>query len=312
MTSALVHPQIRANADAIAMEFASAQPYRHVVLEDFFTPEYAHALLAQFPEFDTKHALNEAGLVGNKAVVERIRGIGAQYAVLDDLVKSEAFLALVSKLTSISDLLYDPYYFGGGTHENRHGQDLDPHIDFNRHPVEAWHRRLNLIVYLNPDWQADWGGNLEVHSDPHALDNKIKAITPSFNRCVIFETNEISWHGFNRIDLPAAHADKSRKSIALYFYTKTRPLEELGDTHSTIYVDRPLPARLCAGHQLDAQDMQILNVSIARRDQHIQRLYRNATAVQKQLEQANAALQRGALGRLIYFVRRFLQRLLAH
>ena len=191
---------------------------------------------------------------------------------------------MIGRLTGIPNLLYDRWYFGGGTHENREGQDLDPHVDFNRHPIENWHRRLNLIVYLNPDWQDDWGGSLELHSDPRAADDRVSVITPLYNRAVIFETTETSWHGFNRIALPASKQDVSRKSVALYFYTVDRPEAELADTHSTIYVDRPLPEKFAEGHVLTDADVQELRVLLSRRDQHNQRLYRDITELGKRLD----------------------------
>ena len=86
-----------------------------------------------------------------------------------------------------------------------------------------------------------------------------------------------------------------------------RPAEELADTHSTIYVDRPLPERFRAGHTLTAADVEELRVLLARRDQHNQRLYRDNTALTRQLEQAQAALHAGRLGRLRYFVGRLLR-----
>jgi hypothetical protein len=306
--SSIVNPEVLADAETYAREFARRDPFRHVVIENFLSPEYAERLLADFPPFDTKRALNEAGEVGGKAVVEQIRGIGPAYAALDDAIQSRAFLALVERITGIPELLYDPHYFGGGTHENREGQDLDAHVDFNRHPVERWHRRLNLIVYLNKEWHDTWGGSLEIHSDPRRADNRIKLITPLFNRCVIFETNEISWHGFSRIGLPPEHRALSRKSVALYFYTRERPADELADTHSTIYVDRPLPSQFAPGRTLDAHDVEELRVLLARRDQHNQRLYRDITHLTKQLEQALAALHAGRLGRLRYFVSRLMAR----
>ena len=303
-----ISAHVKTGAKVIAAEFSSAKPYRHVAINDFFEASYAQELLAQFPAFDSSRALNEAGEVGGKAVVEKIRDIGASYAALDDLVQSAEFLTLVSELTGVADLRYDPYYFGGGTHENRSGQDLDPHVDFNRHPVENWHRRLNLIVYLNPQWHDGWGGSLELHSDPHAADNRVKLLTPIFNRCVIFETNEISWHGFSRIQIPDTHPGVTRKSIALYFYTDSRPAQEIADTHSTIYVDRPLPAFVTAGHTLTDHDACTIQTLVARRDQHNQRLYRDLMRTQKELDAANTALRRGRLGRIAHFARRMFAR----
>ncbi len=266
----------------------------------------AARLLAEFPAFDPKFAKNEAGEIGNKAVVERIRGIGPAYAELDDLIQTRGFLDLVGRITDIAGLQYDPWYFGGGTHENRHGQDLDPHIDFNRHPIDKSHRRLNLILYLNREWDDAWGGSLELHRDPRADDDEVITITPLFNRCVIFETHEHSWHGFPRIDLPESHRHLSRRSIALYFYTADRPAEEIAKTHSTVYVDRPLPSQFSAGHTLTEADVETLRVLLKRRDMHNQRLYRDIADLTAQLEQAQAALAAGRLGRLTHIARRML------
>jgi hypothetical protein len=305
----VVHPEVLHRADAYAQAFAQARPFRHVQIEGFFAPEYLERLRAEFPAFDPRYARNEEGTVGNKAVVERIRGIGPAYAQLDSLIQSKPFLDLVSKITGIPDLLYDAWYFGGGTHENRHGQDLDPHVDFNRHPITGWHRRLNLIVYLNPEWEEAWGGCLDLHRDPAADDDEVVRIAPLDNRCVIFETNEISWHGFERIDLPESKRELSRRSIALYFYTAERPADELADSHSTIYVERPLPGRFVDGHVLDAEDVQVLRTLLARRDQHIARQYRDIARITTELDAARSLLARSRLGRRIGLARRALARL---
>ena len=304
----MLSPKISTAANELASQFRNAQPFRHIVIDDFLTPDYCAELLRQFPPFERGNARNEAGELGAKSTVEKIRDLGPSYAALDDLIQTREFLDLIGTITGIPDLLYDPWYFGGGTHENREGQDLDPHVDFNRHPVERWHRRLNLIVYLNHEWNDAWGGSLELHSDPRSPDDRIELVTPLYNRAVIFETTETSWHGFSRIALPDDKKSLSRKSIALYFYTSDRPAEELADTHSTIYVDRPLPERFRAGVTLSDADVQELRTLLGRRDQHNQRLYRDITALTAQLENAQRALHGGRLGRLRYFVRRLLGR----
>jgi hypothetical protein len=292
----LISTATQARVTELAAQFQRREPFRHVVIDDFLERGAAERLLAEFPAFDTRRALNEMGEVGQKAVVEQIRALGSSYAALDDLIQTRDFLGLISAITGIPDLLYDPHYFGGGTHENRHGQDLDAHVDFNRHPATHTHRRLNLIVYLNPEWDEAWGGCLELHSDPRSEANRTLTVAPLFNRAVIFETTEWSWHGFPRIDLPEGKRELSRKSIALYFYTKERPQEELADTHSTIYVDRPLPERFVEGRRLDDHDVQELKVLLKRRDMHIERLYRDVQNIQAQFEnlQRQVGLIRGS------------------
>jgi len=187
-------------ADAYAGTFAAARPFRHVAIADFLDRALCERLLADFPAFEARHALNEMGEVGGKAVRMDVRDISEAYRELDRYLQTPEFLGFVSRVTGIPDLLYDPDYVGGGTHENRQGQGLDAHVDFNYHPRTKWHRRLNLIVYLNPRWEPAWGGELELHADPWqpAADDVVR-IPPLFNLCAIFETTESSWHGFSEI-----------------------------------------------------------------------------------------------------------------
>jgi hypothetical protein len=306
--SDLIAPVHRAGTTDLRARFEQAQPFRHLVLDDFLVPGFAAELLAQFPSFERGSAIAEDGSASLKSTVERIRDLGSAYSRLDDLVKTRGFLDYIGAITGIPGLLYDPWYFGGGTHENRHGQDLDAHVDFNRHPVERWHRRLNLIVYLNHRWQDEWGGSLELHSDPRSAHDQVLVVTPLFNRAVIFETTEWSWHAFPPIRLPESEQPLSRKSIALYFYSEDRPAAELADTHSTIYVDRPLPARFAPGRNLAPEDVEELRILLTRRDMHIQRLYRDIGNVTHQLEQAQAALADGPVGKIGHLGQRLLAR----
>ncbi|MDO3383859.1 2OG-Fe(II) oxygenase [Gilvimarinus algae] len=282
----LSHTTLAAD-DQMAETFQQARPFSHLVVDNFFNPTFCEALLSEFPAFDDERAKNENGTLGRKATYPNIRDIGPTYQKLDTLIKSREFLDWVSKATGIDDLIYDPDYFGGGTHENCHGQDLDPHVDFNRHPVTGHHRRLNLIVYLNHEWSADWGGAIEFHTDPRLPphENAITEVAPLFNRCVIFATHDHSWHGFKRISLPAGDSDPhTRKSVALYFYTKTRPAAEYHGRHSTIYIERPLPEHIRPGQLLSEQDYQQIQALLARRDQHLARLYRDNHRLQNLLD----------------------------
>lgn len=263
--------QVRQQVDECRERFLHAQPFRHVMIENFFEPAFAARLLEEFPSFDKKLSINESGHTSGKAVNTNIRAISPAYQELYELLGSHPFLDFVSRLSGIPDLLLDPKMFGGGTHENLHGQDLDPHVDFNYDEARQLHRRLNLIVYMNPEWRSEWGGALEIHSNPRRPDeNQIHSFDPLFNRCVMFETNEYSWHGFPKIDQPEDQRHLSRKSISIYLYTKNRPAEETAPVHATFYVQRPLPERFAAGHALTGDDVTELRRLLTRRDQWIE------------------------------------------
>ncbi len=282
-----LNPATLESTPELAERFEQAQPFSHLVIDNFLREDFCQALLDEFPAFDRERARTENGTIGRKAVHNQVCDIGKHYRTLDEVIQSPEFLEWLSRATGIPDLLYDPDYFGGGTHENRHGQDLDPHVDFNRHPITYHHRRLNLIVYLNHEWSEEWGGAIEFHRDPRLSpqDNRIIKVQPLFNRCVIFATHDHSWHGFERITLPEGDADpRSRKSVALYFYSKTRPAHEYTGHHSTIYVERPLPEHIQPGIQLTDEDYQQIQVLLARRDQHLARLYRDNQHLQEMLD----------------------------
>jgi Rps23 Pro-64 3,4-dihydroxylase Tpa1-like proline 4-hydroxylase len=266
---------VRERAEALRGEFQSATPFRHVVMDDFLTPVFCGQLMAEFPPFDPKKARNEFGEVGGKAVFMNLPQLGPAYSVLDKMLRNRKFLSFMGRITGIPDLLYDRNYVGGGTHENLDGQDLDPHVDFNYHPDTYLYRRLNLIIFLNPEWRKEWGGVLELHVNPWlpAEKNPLKTIVPVANRAVVFETSEVSWHGFNRISLPPEKRHLSRRSIAVYYYTKRRPADAAGLPHSTIYVPRPLPAHIQAGYTLSEEDVDALRTLVVRRNMQIRFLY---------------------------------------
>lgn len=271
----LIHPNVAGRAGQLRGEFDSATPFRHLVIDEFLTRDACSNLMTEFPPFDREHAHNEIDEIGGKAVFQRLRDLGPTYAQLDAMLRSSEFLNFVGQITGIPELIYDPKYVGGGTHENLHGQELDPHVDFNYHPNTELHRRLNLIVFLNPEWREEWGGALEFHLNPWLppKEDPVKTVVPIANRCVIFETTETSWHGFKRIRLPADKRHLSRRSIAVYYYTKERPVNELAPAHSTVYVPRPLPAQIRAGYTLREDDVAAVETLIARRDGQIKFLY---------------------------------------
>ena len=102
-------------------------------------------------------------------------------------------------------------------HEISQGGHLSIHADFNHHKPMNLERRINLLIYLNKDWKPEYGGQLELWDK--SMKHKVVDVVPSFNKCVIFNTNSDSFHGNpGVINHPQSIP---RKSIALYYYTST-------------------------------------------------------------------------------------------
>ena len=263
----MITNEVIERAEAIQYEFQHAKPFRHVAIDNFLSVECCEALLRDFPAFDEKRARDERGFVGRKAVVEHVADISPFYREFYEYICSSPFLVVMSKLTGIEDLIADRTLFGGGTHNNLDGQGLDAHIDFNIDERTMLHRRINLLVYLNKEWEEAWGGAIELHSSPrNPIVDEVASFLPLFNRAVIFETNEYSWHGFRRITLPQSKQHLSRKSFSIYLYTKDRPAEEVVAPHTTFYVPQPLPPALRVGHTLTEEDMLQLHIRTQGRD----------------------------------------------
>jgi Rps23 Pro-64 3,4-dihydroxylase Tpa1-like proline 4-hydroxylase len=296
----LVRAVVRERTEELRREFEGGQPFRHVVVDEFLEPEFCRELMREFPPFESQYALNERGEPGRKAVVTALAELGPAYARFDRLMKDREFLEWMGRVTGVERLLYDADYVGGGTHENLDGQELDWHVDFNFHPRLGTHRRLNLIVFLNERWEESWGGCLELLREPNAAGAAGgKTVVPVANRAVVFETTESSWHGFRRVQLPPA-VHTSRRSIAVYFYTATRPQGEQAPSHGTVYYQRPLPDWVRAGHTLSNAEAQEIEMLVARRDEQIRFLYGRELKFSRLIESLTASpsrLRSGSGGR---------------
>ena len=120
---------------------------------------------------------------------------------LNHVLASPEFCELISHALGIPSLLADEKLVGGGMHQTAARGHLDVHVDFNYLEDRGWHRRANLLVFLNRGWQPEWGGEFELWD----ADVKVRhhAHLPIFNRCVLFETNEVSFHGVTAVKCPA-------------------------------------------------------------------------------------------------------------
>lgn len=291
--SILLDKNVYEHTFSLRENFESEKPFKHVLIEPFFENNFRRELVEQFPVVADPSVLrNEFGGASRKSARADVRNLGPAYRKLDDLFRAPEFLAHLSAITGVENLVYDPEYHGAGTHENLNGQAMDPHVDFNYHRTTGFHRRLNLIIYLNEDWQPDWGGAIEFHKNPWDFENdKTVSYLPLMNHAVIFETTETSWHGFERVSLPQEHRDRSRRSITVYYYTKERPPAETAPKHATIYVQRGIPKGINAGEIVTLSAYDELHALFHHRNGYLKALYERETGYEAQLASARGRIR---------------------
>jgi Rps23 Pro-64 3,4-dihydroxylase Tpa1-like proline 4-hydroxylase len=219
----------------IKRDFNSKVPFRYTTFEGVFLADKADEILAQYPTI-TNGKWDGTTYVDQKNKFSKTTF--DENSVLDRVFKelnSKEFLAYLEEVTGIQGLEGDAQLFGGGLHQSIKGAFLNVHVDYNFHPETKYHRRLNVIVYMNKDWKDEYEGHLELWDLQDGKKQLIGKYAPTFNRCVIFETNEISFHGHPH-ELKAPEGI-NRKSLAVYYYTPTRPDGEIAHEHNTIYVN---------------------------------------------------------------------------
>jgi Rps23 Pro-64 3,4-dihydroxylase Tpa1-like proline 4-hydroxylase len=216
--------------------YIANKPFSHIVLDNFINEKLLQGILEEFPDLSKLKSgikFNDSRQI--KFASNGFADISPKASELISYFNSDLFLTYLQKLTGINEILIsDPYLSGGGYHELKNGGVLKVHADFNKHPYIDLDRRINLLLYLNPGWKKEWGGNLELYYE-NSLDSPCVSITPEFNRCVIFSTTSFTYHGNPEpIECPSG---VSRKSIALYYFSLGRPKSEFSSNHSTLFVE---------------------------------------------------------------------------
>lgn len=219
--SSVISPAV--DFEQLVSRFRSAEPYDHVVIDDFFEPSIAEGLAEEFPEFDSPIWAEYNNPIEIKKLCNRWDKFPRlTYSVLNYL-NSPEFVGQMSLL--VGEQLYpDPGLNGGGWHTHKAGGKLNTHLDYSIHPKLGLERRVNIIVYLQPKWKPEYGGELGLWAV--APDGKgpgeLKAqIACNFNRAVIFDTSQNSWHGLPEpVRCPEGI---NRNSIAVYYLCEPRP-----------------------------------------------------------------------------------------
>jgi hypothetical protein len=219
-------------------KYKNGDPFPNIYFTDFFNPDMLNEVIAEFPDLSKKGDIKFNTPNEKKLASRGENRFGPKAKAFAHYLNSEPFLMFLQELTGIEETLTpDPYFEGGGFHESKRGGFLKIHADFNKHRKTGLDRRLNVLVYLNPDWQEEWGGHFELWDKD--MTRCVSKVPPMFNTMALFTTTDFSYHGLpNPIMCPE---DRSRRSMALYYYTNGRPSHEVNqglEDHNTLFKAR--------------------------------------------------------------------------
>jgi Rps23 Pro-64 3,4-dihydroxylase Tpa1-like proline 4-hydroxylase len=217
-----------------ALEYRTNKPFPSIYFDDFLPRSVAEAAVSDFPhpkqlrwsEFSDENQV--------KLAFEAAEKLPASIREILYFFNSRPMLEFLEDLTGISGLIPDPYFVGAGLHQIKPGGFLEVHADFNRHVKLKLDRRLNVLLYLNQDWKEEYGGHFELWNEEMTM--AVRKVLPILNRMAMFSTTSKSYHGHpHPLSCPP---DRTRKSIAVYYYSNGRPEEEVQAGHSTLFQER--------------------------------------------------------------------------
>ena len=217
-------------------DYCFSDPFPHIVIDNFLPIDFIDKILNNFPveelDQDVIFELGYAGLHKRQVAPENCNGFIRE---VFGFFNSTSIIQFLESLTTIPSLIPDPHYVGGGFHETSKGGKLGVHADFRINEALHLSRRINMIIYLNKEWQDEWGGKLELWDKK--MQSVIHSIAPVYNRCVIFNTDADSFHGHP--DPLSTPDNVTRKSLALYYYTASKRIYEDMVSYDTMYKARP-------------------------------------------------------------------------
>jgi hypothetical protein len=253
-------------------EYGSAQPFPHIVLDDFLEPGCLAEAAREFGDVGSPDWIGYVHFNEKKFSNPNIDSWGPTLRSIAQTLNSPRFVRMLSELTGIDGLVADEGMEGGGLHQSLRGGYLNVHADYTVHPLHpTWRRRVNLLLYFNEEWPSSYGGALELWSTD--MRRRASTIEPLGNRVVIFDTESDSFHGHpDPLQCPPG---ESRKSLALYYFT----VESDPMVRSTEYRARPGEGPRGVLIYLDKQALRMydrakrrLGISDARTDRFLRRL----------------------------------------
>jgi hypothetical protein len=128
----------------------------------------------------------------------------------------------LESIVGTEGLIPDPHFLGGGLCSVETNSKLDLHTDFNWNNRLKLNRSVNLMLYLNKEWDESWGGALEFWDNEKT--QCVQKLYPIPNRLAFWEYNTKLIHGFpNELKSPKGI---SRDNLIHFYYTSNATWDE--------------------------------------------------------------------------------------
>jgi len=222
------------NLKALNQVYINAEPFRYIILDDFFNEDVANQLYEKFPAMDNmmvkRKSLNE-----NKVEDYHFDRWDPVFAQCREALSSKAWSEKMEIITDIPNMTTTNDNMGSGLHQCGNAGYVDVHLDVNVNTKAKLWRRINLLIYLNKDWQPNYGGDLEIWNKE--MTKCHSKVSPILNRAIIFLTDDNSPHGVTAVTVPEG---ETRKSMYTYYFT---PMEEGVKYRDSVFIPRPTDSR---------------------------------------------------------------------
>jgi hypothetical protein len=207
------------NTNNFNISVLEKEPFEHTIIDDFLNEEYIDDVLSELDKLTPDKSYYHGGDNVEKTKMAFNSNLGE---LIDNIFKelcSDEFIDMIEAKTGMTNIIRNnPNLHGAGVHKVFNSGFLTMHKDFN-HTHDSDNglidRRLNLLLYMNPDWKEEYNGHLCLYDE-----NKqqiTKRVLPILNRCILFNTTD-SIHGHPQpMCIPE---NKCRQSLALYYYSK--------------------------------------------------------------------------------------------
>jgi Rps23 Pro-64 3,4-dihydroxylase Tpa1-like proline 4-hydroxylase len=203
------------NIDSLKKSFQNAEPFEHIVIDNFLSDEYAEEIYNLFPaNYENWHKYCNPLEV--KFAYDDINSTNEKIKDYFYYLSSNYVVNLIKEITDIQTLEHDEYLHGAGLHSHPRYGRLTIHLDYEKHPISGKERRINIIYFTTKNWEQSWGGANELWDKD--VKKCVKKTDVKFNRAIIFKTNEISWHGVH--DKIMCPEGIFRKTLAYYYVSK--------------------------------------------------------------------------------------------